>query len=104
MVMRLYEVTVTRTVYVVAENDAKACRVGSSHTVLTEDCSDAETDAVEVTCVPAEVSDSLPWGCPDGHERRDWTIEQWLEAIAKDDATRAAKADARQLTIPGAKL
>lgn len=106
--MKLYEVEITKKVYVVAEDDNAAYEVANSYEV--QHCDDEpEVFAHRIDRAPEDVLDSIPYGPEDGSDGRDRTIRQWLksgeiksEAEETAAAKRAAEFAARQLAIPGA--
>jgi hypothetical protein len=79
----LVEVTVTRTVPVVAESRADAEAVALDH--YDEDEDDEDDADVAVTLVTEVSSEAdlknrshwIPWGLPDDDPRRNWTLAEW---------------------------
>jgi hypothetical protein len=71
---RLYEVTLTTVVYVMAENGAEACRIAKSHASDEEPDSHEATEITGMDGVPRAWRDSIPYG-----EEQDRTVRQILE-------------------------
>ena len=73
----MYEVTVERTVYVLADSEASAERWAEHHS--EDDDGPTFVHAIAIAAAPPSVRESLPWcadGVPDGAES--WTVGDWL--------------------------
>ena len=105
MALSLYTVEITREVVVVAESREAAEDVAHDERHDIESSCDPDFTASRMTAFPPDWDESSrPWHALDGGDpRADWTIGQWREAIATEDAEakRAAEFDARQLAMPG---
>lgn len=81
MTERLYEVTVTVKMYVIADSPQKAQQFAKDN--YEEERYTARAVATPITNCPAEVKNSLAWGVGHNDPRQDWTLQQWLGHIAE---------------------
>ena len=77
--MKLFEVEITKRVYIVAESP-EAAEKAAGNSDVREDDSETEVYASEAKAVPADRTREIPYGAADGSAERDWTIAQWLES------------------------
>lgn len=86
--MKVYIVkaTITKRLAIVAESEEAARdAVDESLLAAEENADDCDADtSVSVELMTMEnrdaFSNSIPYGLEDADERRDWTVEQWMEA------------------------
>lgn len=101
--LRLYEVEVTFRVMVAAESSSDAVDVFCDDRHTITDDTEPDVDAVPARDVLDGWAGSIPYSALDrSHPRRDWTVEQWLDATREADAQakREAEFAARQVPLP----
>lgn len=102
--MKLWDVELSVTVSVIAETRAQAERAATNSEVVAEEKSnlDAVARLASLDTGDKDADGSIPWGTPDKHPRRDWTIAQWKEALREEaaEAKRLAEFDAKQTALP----
>ena len=101
--MRLYEVEITFRVMVAAESDSDAIDVfrDDRHSITGD--AEPDVDAAPARGVLDGWAGSIPYSALDrDHPRRDWTVDQWLDATREADAQakREAEFAARQVPLP----
>lgn len=99
--MRLWDVELSVTVAVIAETRAKAEAAALDSEVIAEEMHNIDAVA-RLASLDAGDDGSIPWGAPDKHPRRNWTVAQWKDALREEaeEAKRAAEFDAKQVAPP----